>query len=267
MLIGDHGLNVLQPGKSETSVLRRTFMRVLLMLTILSISIPIVYGQEPSAKKPSRTELITQVQSSNVEERMNAFEQLRSDPVALRDPQVKSALVSLLDHENHEPVSGDEEDYADYTSWLADTVAKLVDWSDPHQVCILANSSDLPDELADHAKVTIPCLLQRSRSISLQDRDQGNVVSMLVQSLAKGRTSVDAATIQTVDQVIASALNNPNKNVKIPTILALKDFGGKEMIPSLRVVAESDPDPSEGYAIRKWASQAISAIQTRTGQN
>jgi len=49
---------------------------------------------------------------------MEAFKQLRSDPTALRDPKVKAALISLLDRENREPVFGEEEDYADYTSWL-----------------------------------------------------------------------------------------------------------------------------------------------------
>jgi hypothetical protein len=38
------------------------------------------------------------------------------------------------------------------------------------------------------------------------------------------------------------------------------------MIPALKIVAETDPDPSEHHAIRKWAAEAIAAIQQREGQ-
>jgi hypothetical protein len=48
--------------------------------------------------------------------------------------------------------------------------------------------------------------------------------------------------------------------------VSLGQFGGEDMIPALRVVAETDPDPAENYAIRKWAAEAIVAIQQRAGQ-
>ena len=88
-------------------------------------------------------------------------------------------------------------------------------------------------------------------------------MAMLVQASAKGKGQLDAATIQTVQQIILNALNTQDENLKIPTIKALERFGGGEMIPTLKVVAETDTDPSEGYAIRKWAAEAIAAIQKR----
>jgi hypothetical protein len=37
------------------------------------------------------------------------------------------------------------------------------------------------------------------------------------------------------------------------------------MIPALTVVAETDSDPAEHYAIRRWAAEAIAAIHQRAG--
>jgi hypothetical protein len=73
--------------------------------------------------------------------RSEALDQLRTDPVALRDPKVKAALIDQLDRESQEPMYDEEEDYASYLDWLADTVAKVVDWNNPRQVCVLANGA------------------------------------------------------------------------------------------------------------------------------
>jgi len=89
---------------------------------------------------------------------------------------------------------------------------------------------------------------------------------MLVQALSAGRSDLDAARVQAVRQAILKGLSDPDADVKIPTVKALERFGGADMIPALKVVAETDPDPSEGYAIRKWAAEAIAAIQKRADQ-
>jgi hypothetical protein len=82
-----------------------------------------VSGQQISAS--SVAGLLIQLGSDDSAVRSDAFTHLRSDPAALRDPKVKTALVRLLDRENQEPVEGEDEDFAEYTSWLADTVARL----------------------------------------------------------------------------------------------------------------------------------------------
>jgi hypothetical protein len=51
--------------------------------------------------------------------------------------------------------------------------------------------------------------------------------------------------------------------MKIDTVKALGSFGGEDMIQALKVVAATDPDLGEGYAIRRWAAEAIAAIQKR----
>ena len=47
------------------------------------------------------------------------------------------------------------------------------------------------------------------------------------------------------------------------TVEALGDYGSEGMIPALQKVAEADPSPDEEYAIRRWAIEAIAAIQKR----
>jgi hypothetical protein len=118
----------------------------------------------------TRPEWIAELRSQDAGARSQAFERLRSDPVALRDPGVKAALVNLLDRENQVRLSAEDEGYAEYRSWLSDTVAKVIDWNNPHQVCILANSVDLPDQLADHAKVTVPCHCRDSTTHRLSQK-------------------------------------------------------------------------------------------------
>jgi hypothetical protein len=254
------------------------YTRSILLLVAL-IYMPLIpgWGQQTPAHKPSTAELIAQLRSDDAQVRSGAFESVRTDTVALRDPKVRAALVDLLDRENHETSDsvkdhghaeyiGSDEDEAgsEYIGALADSVAKIVDWSSPRQVCILADSVFPPPELAAHAKVAVPCLLQRSNNAPPPVR--GYVVALLVHALSKGRGELDAVTIQAVQQIILSALHDPDDVVKIPTVKALGSFGGEDMIPALRNVAETDPDPSEGYAIRKWAAEAIAAIQKRAGQ-
>jgi HEAT repeats len=88
-------------------------------------------------------------------------------------------------------------------------------------------------------------------------------VAILVQASVRGKGHLDAATIQAVRQIILSALRDPDAGMKIDTVKALGSFGGEDMIQALKVVAATDPDPGEGYAIRRWAAEAIEAIQKR----
>jgi hypothetical protein len=137
-----------------------------------------------------------------------------------------------LDRENQITLGCEDEGYAEYVSWLAETVAKVVDWSDHRQVCILANGLDLPDELARHAKVAVPCLLRRFKNAS--SLFHGPIVGMLIQAVAKGKSDLDAATVQTVKQITLSALRDPDEGLKIPTVEALELFGEADLIPALR---------------------------------
>jgi hypothetical protein len=53
-------------------------------------------------QQPSVAALLAKFHSTKDSERVEAFEQLRSNPVNLQSPEVRKALLDLLDRENHE---------------------------------------------------------------------------------------------------------------------------------------------------------------------
>jgi hypothetical protein len=225
-----------------------------------------VWGQQVSSQQASPAELVKQLSSDEPVVRNDALEQLRSNPDALRDPKVKLALVSLMERENRVTWARDDEGYSEYVAWLAETVAKVVDWNDQRQVCILADGAYLEDELADHARVSVPCLLQRFKNVPHAFR--GEVVAMMVQALAKGRKEIDPATVEAVQQATLSALHDSDEGVRIDVVEGLGKFGSEDMIPALKAVADTDPALEvHGHSIRKWAAEAIAKIQKRAAAN
>lgn len=240
----------------------------LVSLIAVCATVSAASAQQTSASSAGQAELLAQLRSDNEQVRSGAFESIRTNPAALRDPKISAAVVDLLDRENHEPPSesGEDEGHAEYISWLAETVAKVVDWSDPHQVCILANSIDLSDELANHAKAAVPCLLKRYTNSPARFR--GSVVAMLVQAQAKGKGELDAATVAEVREVVVSGLRDPDHGVKGETIRALGKFGGEDMIPALRATADAETSDDAGSrSIRRRTLQAIADIEKRVGKN
>lgn len=109
--------------------------------------------------------------------------------------------MDLLDRDNHElhsqlveaqrkgyPDEGDNEGFAEYYGEILDIVHSFADWNDPRQACILVNANSSDDssfaaEVADHAKATIPCLMQRSKSAVSMSR--AVAVPVLVQALQR----------------------------------------------------------------------------------
>lgn len=231
------------------------------------ITLTAASAQQAPTPKPSKAELVAQLRSDDVKVRSGAFESVRTDAVIVRDPEVRAALIDLLDRENHEnpAESGEDEDYSMYVGTLADTVTKIVDWGSPRQVCILADSLLPLNELADHAKVAVPCLLQKYKTISVPFR--GYVVAMLVQALAKGKNDLDVATVHEVQEIILSGLHDTDHGFKGDTIRALGKFGGEDMVPALRAVADAETSNDAGSrSIRRRTLEAIAAIEKRAGQ-
>lgn len=241
------------------------------------------WGQQ-AAQKPSVATLLSELHSKVESKRAKAFEQLRSDPTNLKNSEVRGALLDLLDRENHEldsqlmeaqkkgyPDEGDNGGRAEYYTDLLGVVDSFADWNDPQQACILVDASSSDDsvfaeEIADHAKVAIPCLIKRSESEISMNR--AVTVPVLVRALAKAKDSVDPGTAQQVRQIVVAALNDPDESVRAFTVHALSKFGGEDMIAPLKKVAEADPSPeAHGHSIRISAAEAIVAIQKRAAQH
>ncbi|MGC2476369.1 MAG: HEAT repeat domain-containing protein [Candidatus Sulfotelmatobacter sp.] len=247
-------------------------MRKILSITVLICSAIIAsLAQQNSPHKAGIDALLPQLRSNDDGLRAQAYERLKSEPGALQSATVKTALLDLLDRENnvHESAMREHvgisdkygEGYTEYVYALGETVASFVNWNDPREVCMAVRGFVPDDAIANHAIATIPCLLQKARSdLGLV---RGRAVAILVQALAKAKNNLEPSTIEAADQVIRGALHDSDAVVRTNTVEALGDYGSEGMIPALQKVAEADPSPHEEYAIRRWAIEAIAAIQKR----
>lgn len=205
------------------------------------------WGQQTSPNKPSLKSQLARLRSDDGGDRDAAFYQLRSDPAAMRNPQVQSALLDLLDRENQESTAGkhagEGEGYGEYYSDLLGSVESFANWGDPRPVCILVRAGATPDgptaaETAARMKIAIPCLLKMSKGV-----DRVTAVPILVKALAKTKDNLDSGNIQTVEEVISLALHDSDEGVRLFTVDALGSFGEPDMIPALKEVARNDPSP------------------------
>jgi HEAT repeat protein len=261
-------------------------MRRLLLIAVLVCLVISAVGQVSPSAKPSVSDLLTSLHSKDWTERSNALDILRSDRSALRSRKVQAELIDLLDRENQEadkrireaqtlPLGeGEENDEVEgrgeYCSWLSETVDSFADWSNPREACILVRAAYVvyPSSNAQsavRAKAAMPCLLQMAGDDLIGNRVIG--IPMLVEALAKGNDAIDPGTALKAKQLILSGLRDPNDGVRMSTVNGLAKFGNADMIPPLKVIAETDPSSEiQGHSIRKWAAKAIADIQRRARQ-
>jgi len=248
-------------------------MRIILAFTLaVFTAVPSVCGQQIDASQQNESGLLASLKSPDGGERLKAFYQLRSSPSAIRNEKIRAALLDLLDREVQDEVTnrkegeGESEGGDEYIGDLTNTVASFADWTDAREVCLLVAEGALPtDTYAEHARLAIPCILKRARSSFSWNR--GPAVALLVEVLANKKTDAKLSTIETCKQVIRTALRDPVDSVRIDTVHALAVFGGKDMIPALRQVTQSDSytdKENHSFWIREYANQAIQSIQSRT---
>lgn len=260
-------------------------MRGLLITSILLGALCL--AQQQPAAKPSVDQLLRQLHHAQWTDRAEAYEKLSSDSKALSDHRVQKELSNLLGRESGyirpKPGDGEPEDipdeeneaFSEYLGYLAGTVESFTDWNDPSQVCLLVYQGYDPEsrfaaEIAAHGKVALLCLMQRFGS-NIYGSNSGlvraEVAPVVVQALAR-TTGLDEKTVRASKELILKALHDPEEADRINTVEALKSFGGEDMIPALRQIAQSDPaaPAANGDSIRKWAAEAIAAIEKRTGR-
>jgi hypothetical protein len=222
--------------------------------------------------------LLSDLKSPEAEKRSVAYTKIAADEDALKRSEVKAALFDLLDRENQtlhraKPDTDNyAESYGEYVSYLADTAAKIANWHDQRQVCILAHSPYEPDSEFASDLVTkggtevIPCLLKMSQG-GFGDRYQSIPVLTHCDALGSNESS---AIHQQVQDVIISGLRDPNVIIRQGTVEAIGKYGKQDMIPALHKIAESDPasiprgDGQLYFPVRESAIKAIHSIQERT---
>lgn len=211
---------------------------------------------------------------------MSAYMKIKENPEALKHPEVRAALVNLLDRENQVVArtaaagSGTDEKYGEgygeYLDDLIDTIAQRANWQDPHQVCVLAHgaynsASIVPEKLAvESGGVAVPCLMKMARG-SFYDRQAS--IPVLIQ-LSTAKNNLDPAARQQIKRSITSWLKDPDSSIRMVVAFALGRFGGPDMIPALDSVAQSDPESrlvagKPVFDVREFAVTAIRSIQER----
>lgn len=228
-------------------------------------------------------DVLSQLKSREWLARADGLERLRSDPSTLTRRDVREALLSLLDAENRlveatlreskgrEGISAKYgEEFGDYLNQLGQTVDSFADWNDSKQVCIFVRTrydsqGSFAARIASRPRIAVPCLIEMFGSdVGLV---RAKAAPVLVQALAKAPNTLNAKTAQKAKQIVRQALLDPYDAVRIDAVRALGRFGGEDMIPALKQVAESDPiREGQDSLIRKWAAEAIVAIQKRAAQ-
>jgi len=196
---------------SKLRHLRRT-----LVATAAFFLTVICFGQDKTAGQIDITQLLLQLHSDQLSKRVQAYEQLRADPITLRTKEVREGLLDLLDRENQlresfgrtshkvAPMSDqDAEEFGNYVGELGETIDSFADWNDPRQVCIFVHESynfesQFADKIVQNARVTVPCRLQLYRSDAPASRL--NAAPILIQIIAKSSDQLDQATTQRVRQ-------------------------------------------------------------------
>lgn len=250
--------------------LRRTIWVTFLSIWLLS---PHAHAQNDNGT----SFVLADLKSTNWQRRADTYYTIKSNSKALDRLDVKSALIDLLSRENElrhttgnsKTWVGADESYAEYVSDLAETVARVADWKDQRQLCVLADSPYEPDSVFAARLVekggaaVVSCLIQVAQG---DEFDRYDAISVLVQ--AYGKTKLPAPVEQQVRHVIESGLHD-DAPVRQSTVEALGKFGGSEWIPALQAIARNDPvsrrldDGQMRFDVREAAAKAIQSIQDR----
>lgn len=240
----------------------------------------------PQNHRSDPAQLLAALKSKDPHTRVGAVEQIRSDSALLQDPNVQSALLDLLDletregneriregermraeHQEGNPESSDDD--AMYMDDLLGVIESFVNWHDPRQICLLAKEGAALDstdahESAARAQVALPCLQQLSRSDLFMDRLRA--VGTAVALLARAKGSLDSTTAEEMREMVILALHDKRVEVQWEAVDFLERYGGSDMIPALKELAESNPGANptkDELAVRKNAAKAIVTIEHR----
>jgi hypothetical protein len=235
-----------------------------------------------SASPQTMVDRLRTLQASDWTVRMTAFDHLRQDQEALKQPQVRLALINLLRLENsvleatlrdsNERVGVEEKygsEYVEYTDDLGDVVDSFADWDNPEHVCVLVHQSYDPDgqyaaRITSHGRAALPCVEEMYRSDVAAVR--AKAAAVIVQIVAASSVEFTAQSLQSANATIQRALVDTSPRVRSTTVDLLGKVGSENAIPWLERVATADAQYNESlrsFGIREAAKKAIEAIKVR----
>jgi HEAT repeat associated with sister chromatid cohesion len=245
-------------------------MKLLFVIALLLVFCSAAFSQQSG----NRASVLADFKSPDVNRRADAYDMIKSDQEALRQPEVKKALMELLNRENQQWRTGPHpgEGYLEYAGQLVETVAEIADWRDPQQACVLVESDHSAGEsqfspvlVTKGGTTIVPCLLKLARGNA---NDRSDSIPILIQVLAVTKGLSDAQQ-QQIRQAIIAGLRDTEPGVRDATLIGAGHYGSPDLIPILQEMARSDPGfDSDGrggkqYFVRIQATRAIQAIQQR----
>jgi hypothetical protein len=259
---------------------RDNFMRMIVLLVIATCLTVTAWSQQVPDSTPG-ADVLAKLHSRHWPERIDALDEIASNQALVHSRRIQETIMDLLDQESEtfrddkgfnalaaaSAEDSGEEEYSQYLSSLSIVANMFVDWNDPREACTMVYAGDIDypssaPEAAARARAAMPCLLKRSESKFAIYRDAAS--PMLVEAIGRAHGTLDAETAQAARQIVLSNLRDADDGVRQSTVLALGDFGWRDMIPALEEVAANDPAPEvDGHSIRKSALEAIAEIQKR----
>jgi HEAT repeat protein len=228
--------------------------------------------------------------------RWAAYESIEKNEQTLKQADVRVALIDLLNLETQQihnalvlskgkQGAADKygEGYVEYTAQLADTVIGIVDWRDPRELCILAETpynAGSPFEtklVTEGGNALATCLLKIAQGSAydkndpfvVEQYDQVQTVPTLIR-LASVTKDLTPGVRQKIRDLTLSVLRG---DARLAAVIALGKFGAPDMIPVLEGIAQNDPqwrlldNGQRRYDVREWASQAVRSIKERNHLN
>jgi len=175
-----------------------------------------------SSGQDQQGNLIKQLASTDVNQRMEAFEKLRSSGIASDNKELKDALLDLLDRENQliEATLRESngkvgasakygEGYSEYVGWLAGTVLEQADLADKRTLSILLRTpyhptSHFASTLLKQGDAVVPILVEISNSdVSIMRAEATQMLGLLIE---KHRSRISKPTVELIRQALNQRL-------------------------------------------------------------
>lgn len=197
---------------------------------LVLISVITVIGLDVHSSSQDQSELIKQLASDDMKQRMEAFYKIRSGGIAPENKELMNALLDLLEKENQlidttlresngrVGASGKYgEEYLEYVGWLGDVIFSKADLTDKRILSILLRSSYHPTarfavKLLEYGDAAVPTLIELANSdITIRRVDAVEMLGLLI---SKHRVKISDQTADLIKQTLSQRLDDSDMLVK-----------------------------------------------------
>ena len=175
---------------------------------------------QASGQIQDQDDLIKQLASDNIEQRINALKILKESGSAPNE-QVKKALIDLVDKENKivevklresDVQIGIGEYYGEYLSELVSFVERHADLNDRRTLSILLHSFHTGAKMLDQGESLVPLLMEMLKEDFGLTREYA--VEIMARLVSERRSKLSDATVQAIKQALTESLHDHHPMVR-----------------------------------------------------